>query len=397
MVFIMGHKAYTYRSSRESWRLAGSKATGPLAFHAPGLDGKSTPISTVNEKTGQKEEYWISRGYYVPCYGISQTTPESKRSAVLDQKKRMFYFAERGIDVVDSHKDIMDDYEEWKDDTLWEHRPPQDRRVLGALVVGAMVNRTARIEQAILMRRAGGLGLEDTVAGNDELTTENIAALKEQLRRYTQLLLTADQGLIRCVHRDTHRPDYDGVIADIVRETFKAYAQQHDMTVRNTVDKIGDAMAAIDEVAANTMRILDKFEKQPGVKAFVHMHAPHLRQQLQDYFDTSRARSGIKSADARYSEIHMEFSSLGNVLFAALRALRKDAPEYEGRGKKLLVIGLRNVMNGAELAGDMAEARYPLNALAYPDIAREAREATSVERLVEATEKLLTPRPRLEK
>ena len=393
----MAHKAYTYKSARRSWMLSGHKATGPISLLRHNLDGEIDPVRTLNKHTNQSEEYWVSRGYYVPCYGISQTTPESKRSAVLDQKKRMFYFAERGIDVVDSYADIMEDYHEWKDDAMWQHHAPEDRRVLGALVVGAMVNRTARIEQAILMRNAGGLGLSDTVSGTGNLSDKDIEALKGELKQYANILITTDADIVHCVHRDTHRADHDGLLVDIIRETFKAYVQKQDMTVRNTVDKIGDAMAAIDEARDNTVRILDKFDKQPGVRDFMRSHAPHLREQLMDYFDTCRARTGIKSADARYSEIYMEFSSMGNMLFNSLRALRREALEYEGRSKKLLIVGLRNIMNGAELAGEMAEARYPMNALAFPGVARSEREPTSVERLVESTDKLLHPHGRIER
>lgn len=392
---LMTVKNYTYTSSRKTWLLSGQRATGALAQHERNLDMQIVPISTINKNTGQTEDYWIIKGYYVPCYGLSQNTPGNKRAAVMEQKRRFFYFAEQGIDVVDTHQDIMKDHQQWltlnqaTDKSSSSPVHDEDKRALGALVVGAMVNRAARIEQALATNHAGGLGLDDVVETPRSLSERDIATLKKELSTYANILVPNKDNIIGCVHRNNHKPDVNGVLHEIARETLKAYAQKTDMVERDAIHKIADTMVAIDEAAKCSKNIIEKLQKQPAIKSILAVNSPQLSHQFKDFFDTTRARSGIKSSDPHYSEIFMECSSVEKLLFTTLSKLREASRGYEGRGKATLAQGVKLLTDAAEIASDMAKARYPMNATAFPSISIAEREPTSVERLQESTSRWL--------
>ncbi len=366
---------------RPTWLHAGKKATDAHASLFSAGQKTITPI----ELDGQN--YSVSRGYYVPFYGIDATTPNTKRTAILEQKRRFFYYAEKGIDVANSHEDIMNDYTKWE-----ESKDARVKPTLGRLVVGSMLNRAARIEQALLMERAGGLSLEDSVGNSSDLKEEDKIKLKSELKQYSTILIT-NQELISTVRREDYSRDHDGLLADIIRETFKAYAAPNDRVVRGTIDKIGEAMVAIDETANITRNVIHLLQKHANLKKFMSEHGPTLQMFFDKLVDTSRARSGIKSSDIHYSDIYTDFSTATEDTFNLIRDLRAEARKYEGRGGRTLLQGLKLVSDGAKLIEDMAQSRYPYNALAFPDITPDKRPATSIDRFAAEAKRLAEHKP----
>lgn len=378
-MFIGPKHVDTVIPSRDTWLHAGKPASP-----------KHLDISRDEQVTLDGQPYWVrgqhdGRGYYVPYYDSASKT---KRGAVLEQKKRMFYFSERNIDVVDSHEDIMADYKKWQDNSANierhkyssaanKHQDVRKNQRLGALVVGAMINRTARVEQAILMQRAEGLSLEDVVP-NGPLDAEHLAALKAELGTYAQVLFK-DKSLVKCVRREDYSVDRNGLLEDIIYETLKAYAQNPEMVSVNTVDKIGGAMFAIDETADITRSVLRSLYQHPNLKGFMQEHGAHFLNSFDGFVETARARAGIKSSDVSYSDIHGEFTDKGTETFDTLREMREAARDYKGRAADTLLKGLKLVSTGARLIDDMPQARYPMNKLAFASKPRAEGEKSSVE------------------
>lgn len=365
---------------RTTWIHAGKKAS---ADHA----SEFAPNKPITPVMLDNQPYSVSQGYYVPFYDINATTSNTKRSAILEQKRRFFYYAEKGIDVTNSHKDIMRDYAQWETtpDILV-------KSALGRLVVGSMVNRAARIEQALLMERAGGLSLEDNTSGEANLTEADKEALKKELKTYSTILLT-NQALVSTVRRENFRPDKDGLLADIIRETFKAYAAPNERMVRGTIDKIGEAMKAIDETSDATRNAISSLENNRLLRKFMSSHAKELDTFFTKLTDTSRARAGIKSSDNHYSDMYMDFSIATEDCFNLIRHLRAEARKYDGKSSGSLLQGLKLVSDGAKLIEDMAQSRYPYNERAFPDIPRDKREATSVEHFKENIQRFIERKP----
>jgi hypothetical protein len=366
----MSNQMHTpYVSSRKTWLEAGKKARSSI------VTAGDPPVIEL-----KGEHYSIIKGYCVPNYGDKPTTSSTKRASVLDQKKRFFYFAEPGIDVVDSHEDIMADYAQWQKTTHHD-----EKIALGALVVGAMVNRTARVEQALLMNRAGGLGLEDVVDSNNDIKPDEEKALKSQLREYSKMLLQ-NPALVSCVRREDYRKDRDGVLADIIRETFKAYLSDNEFVTRGITEKIGECMEAIDETSKISHEIFSAFTKYRQLNEFMNNNGRFLSDTFDAFVESARARTGIKSSDKHYSEIHTEFSIIGQKLFDQLSEIREKARNYDGQGDTVLLTGLKLLSNGAKLVDSMSKARYPYNKSAFPDVKREDRDPTSIELFQEKVE-----------
>lgn len=368
---------------RKTWPLAGKKASEEHLQHD--ITSDEAQIYTF----GMQDQYRVSHGYYVPYYGAPISNATTKQINIFDQMRRFFHVAEGGIDVSSTYEDIQRDYAQYQ-----SMEDPEAKRVLGALVVGAMFVRAGRIEQALLMNRATGLRLQDSVSdvGGRDLSPDEAAVLMKQLHEFGRILMT-NKPLINCVQRHNNHEDHDGLIAEIIRETFKAYSQDTQMVARDTTLKIGATMQAIDETADIARSLLSMFDSSPAVARFIKEKHPELAQKFDAFVDSARARTGIRSSDIYYSDMHIEYTKSKNALFKEIAHARNTARGYKGPGKHDLMTGMKFLSDGIKIISDMAQTHYPMNASAYLGAPLSERPKSSVELFKDDVQALLgTPR-----
>lgn len=168
---------------------------------------------SIVEKEGR--HYFISKGYYVPCYiperygeNKRDYTPEEetdRRAAIAHElSDRYFNAVERGSDLFMTYDRLQYRLQQYK-----HEQDPDKKTREGAICLGIMVKRTEALSEMILHDR-----------GNEKLDNSDKTAA-EELKEHFLTFLTRDD-LVKCVRLRGNRGDPDGIIEEMLSEVTKA-------------------------------------------------------------------------------------------------------------------------------------------------------------------------------
>lgn len=318
--------------------------------------------------------YTVHHNYLVPHYHreAKQDANHRREALVAKRVKRFFYTAEPGIDIPMTRAQLartMDEYEACPVAEL--------HKIKGRLLAGAMMNRMGRLAEAILHRSVEHAGIEllpDQPPYG--LSDAQIAECKKEFITYYQYLVADGRhDPIRYVRMRDYSLDRDGVLADLVRETGKPISMPEDMLQNDILRKIGFTMDAIDEVHAQTQRIMGDRTMQ---RALDHAcsavigtvygdndlpettrGATRYKQIVHELTDLCRARAGIPAEDIEsFLAVRERIDYLDGILFKVNKELKHIAsmPGFEtvDRGQHLL-------WDGLNLIREMSNSRLPHN------------------------------------
>lgn len=365
-----------------------SPTLASIPFHHSGsrVDGLASEEDVAAIANGKGfislsgKEYRVYHRYLVPYY--EPTEHESSRrnqQLVIDRVRRFFYTAEPELDIPLTRLHLEQEmvlYQQCTDPGLKE--------IKGRFLVGEMMNRMGRLAQVICQRNMDGIEIEIFhEKGNYELTDAQIADCEKEFAGYYSFLLVNEETPLRFMRLRDRSPDYDGLLADLVREIGKPIKMPETMVYSGILTKIGQAMEAIDE----TYQVLKKLISQPKLQAAVVAAQDKMDYTtiLEEFTDLCRARAGLRRQDYdNFNPVRERIAYLSQQLGRVHQLMKTTLHTHDdvaiGTAQSLLV-------RGVEVMHEMAIARYPRNHSAlYGDMGRMGNDLSSVGRLTAAVD-----------
>lgn len=380
-----------------SWKYAGIRVIENNLDHLAN-DIAHVGVSNAQPVEIQGQKYYVSHGYYVPHYASKlsgEAQFQDRERIVSELKERFFRCAEPNINQMYYQKQIewlKEQYEKtpstklvsWKTASGKEESKTielTEKRTLGALLVGAIINRSDRLAKAIIEKRRTG-EIPDILEIEEG---KEIPELEKELKNYLSLLMK-NTSLVSCVRRNASqrqiqrrvqeaeappRYDHDGVLYEMITEVAKAAVirlDKHEITEENPspeptqdeathlarddlrisqgrVEKIGKAMACIDTISTEIETML----RQDAV-----LSKTTAGSLLKNMGDVAKALTGIKKSEIEnYTAALVLYKSLQHDLNRIYFETIDNNPHTN--------MTLTLVQRGFDLIKDMVETRLPCN------------------------------------
>ncbi len=346
------------------WEHAGSLVTSEHSEYEVRNGGKE-PVTVAGEK------YWVCHGYYVPYYPIGPEMDEdeqeiSRHKLAIDLTKRFFRNAELGINVRFSYKEVLALRKRYAS----ADKESEERRALGALLVGAIVNRIERLSHAILQEKQLESVLEDYPHDDaDTLRThvkssfiESSLEQETDAPNYRQQLsdlqhtLMIDDTLVGAVRRRDRARDRDAILPEMISELIKPVSYSLRMTSRGRALKIGEAMEAMDEANHALQQLVEASCDAIDIPT-------ELAQLIEAFTMSAKRRAGIKTDDADgYVDAEVAYKAAENAVHEIIHPIIQEARSTQ---MAHVLDVYRIIRRGVALIDDMAEIRNPRNQMAF--------------------------------
>jgi len=264
------------------------------------------------------EERVLYDGYWIRYYDIPDNLSYKKQ--LIDQlTRRVFHHTEPGINTPsDRLNDVRKAYEAEQD--------PYRKRVLAAMLAGALLNRGSEILTHMVELEEMGVA----VSPDNEL-------IKECGRCFMGAL---EYG--KYIRPTTGKEGLD----ELWGEPFKAFTMPVKQFLASRYIKIAQTMREIDEI---TDKLNSTFK---NAKLFVHL-VPNIR----DLGNSAKLATETLRSDARNIDIWPKFVGASDRVFAAKLNLPKDsAKKMHALGQR----GLQLIQDGATLVISHAYSRIPM-------------------------------------
>lgn len=266
---------------------------------------------------GIKRVYY--EGYWIKCYDPPKDSLSAKKKLIQSLTRRLFNHMEHGINIPGSMLDeVRTVYEAEKD--------PGKKRVKGAMLAGALFNRSADIFTHLVELEASGVA----ISPEDALMCTCGQCLREALE-FGKLV--------------KHRNGDEG-IDELWGEPFKAFIMPIDAFYESRYLKIAMTMKNIDQTADFMSSCIRNDPRFPGMD-----------QKIQEYARAARRKCETLRTDKDIFDVWSDFVVAGEAI-TDLAAI----PCLEANSKSLLdLIDVRHVLcGGVRLIAFITRARTPM-------------------------------------
>lgn len=294
---------------------AAVKALSPLRPGGPS-DRERTPNGTIREIKGEKRIFYD--GYWIRHYDVPDSLAY-KKGLIDALTRRVFHHAEPGINTPGSRLDEVRKAYDHEDD-------PAKRRVLAAMLAGALLNRGSDILTRLVELEQIGV----SVNPDNEL-------LKECGRCFMGAL---EYG--KSIRPVTGKEALD----ELWGEPFKAFTMNVEQFLETRYIKIALTMKEIDAIRGKLIEILN------GIKIF----APHIPM-IQELADSAKEASETMRSDLDIIDVWPRFVAARDRLEMA----DPEVPEGADRREYTLARrGFQLVRDGGEVMIHLASLRVPM-------------------------------------
>ncbi len=290
----------------------------PLQAASEGTD----PEEGTRRLFGDVERVYYA-GYWVKTYPVPADALRAKRDLIEALTRRLFNHTEHGLNVPGPRlNEARASYESESDAAR--------RRVKGAMLAGALVNRATDIFRRLVDLETDGVD----VRADYPLIKECGKCLMEALE------------LGRLVH---HRSGEEG-IDELWGEPFKAFSIPLHEFYEGRYCKTGQAMRDIDRIAASMIRNFGQIPVFAGIEPVV-----------QEFARSARAKIETLRDDRDMFDVWARFVAAGERLadFVPVSQLM-DFERPHGRSAHGVTDGLLLIRNGRALVFHIAGARTPM-------------------------------------
>ena len=279
-------------------------------------DRECTPNGTIREIKGEKRILYD--GYWIRHYAVPDTLAY-KKSLIDALTRRVFHHAEPGINTPGSRLDEVRSAYDQEDD-------PAKRRVLSAMLAGALLNRGADILTRLVELEQIGV----TVNADNEL-------IKECGRCFMGAL---EYG--KSIRPVTGKEALD----ELWGEPFKAFTMNVEQFLETRYIKIALTMREIDSICDKLVGIFD------GIKIF----APHIPM-IRELADSAKQASETMRSDLEIIDVWPRFVAARDRLEMA----EPEIPESADRREYTLARrGFQLIQDGGEIMIHLASLRVPM-------------------------------------
>jgi len=285
---------------------------------APGTGAEGEPIPNGTIRTIDGQERIFYDGYWIRYYKVPNTLAY-KKELIDALTRRVFHHAEPGINTPgDRLEEVRAAYDEETD--------PVKRRVLAAMLAGALMNRGTDILTRVVELEQIGV----TVNPDNELLKECGLCFMGAL----------EYG--RHIRPVTGREGLD----ELWGEPFKAFTMSVGQFLETRYIKIALTMRAIDDIAR---RLITLFE---GVEMF-----RHILPLIAELATSAKLASETMRSDPENIEVWPRFVAAADRLQAAEPIVREgsDRRQYTFARR-----GLALIVEGGQLMIDLANLRVPM-------------------------------------
>jgi hypothetical protein len=258
-------------------------------------------------------------GYWIKCYAPPQDSLSAKKSLIQSLTRRLFNHMEHGINIPGR---LLDDVR-----AIYEaENDPRKKRVKGAMLAGALFNRSADIFTHLVELEASGV----------EILPDN------------DLMQTCGQCLQEALefgHLVKHRNGDEG-IDELWGEPFKAFIMSIDDFYESRYIKIAMTMKNIDQAAAYMTACIRDDPRFPGVD-----------QLILEYAQAARRKCETLRTDDDIFDVWSDFVVAGE-------AVTEFIPEQNpplSTGPLIDVLDVRHMLKeGVRLIAFITRARTPM-------------------------------------
>ena len=262
-------------------------------------------------------------GYWIKTYPVPEDALRAKSDLIGAMTRRLFKHTEHGLNVPGARlNEARAAYETETD--------PACRRVKGAMLAGALVNRATDIFRRLVDLQSDGV----EILPDYPLVKECGKCLMEALE------------LGRLVH---HRSGEEG-IDELWGEPFKVFSIPLEAFYESRYMKTGEAMRDIDRIAQSMASNFGQIPVFAGIEPVVH-----------EFARAARAKIETLRIDPALFDVWAKFVTAGERLadFAPV-TLPADAERPTGRSAHGILDGLQLIRNGRALVFYIARARTPM-------------------------------------
>ena len=278
---------------------------------------KKTANGKRKEIDGRQRIYYD--GYWIRYYAPPRNTLAAKKYLIDSLTRRLFHHTEPGINTPGEKLDAARAAYEAETD-------PARKRVNGAMLAGALVNRAADIFTTVVELAEKGV----RISLNNELL--------KQCGEYFEEALHLAKGV-------KHYSGQEG-IDELWGEPFKAFAVPIKDFYESRYIKIAQTMRDIDLVAAHVSRACK------GASAF-----KHLQPKLRRFSEAAKRQCETLRTDPEIFEVWPEFIAAGE----ELREFEPRLPAKSPRSvQRVARSGVALIRECQELITYLAEARVPM-------------------------------------
>ena len=295
-------------------------ASTPQPF--PAAPDAEPPAEGTRRQFGDLERVFYC-GYWVKTYPVPKDALRAKRDLIEALTRRLFNHTEHGLNVPGPR--LNEARAAYNTET-----DPARRRVKGAMLAGALVNRATDIFRRLVDLETDGVD----VRADYPLIKECGKCLMEALE------------LGRLVH---HRSGEEG-IDELWGEPFKAFSIPLHEFYEGRYLKTAQAMRDIDRIAASMISNFGQIPVFAGIEPAVH-----------EFASTARAKIETLRDDRDMFDIWARFVTAGERLADFVPASQQGDPERRaGRSAHGVADGLLLIRNGRALVFHIAGARTPM-------------------------------------
>ena len=283
---------------------------------------EALPVEGTRRVFDQIERVFYS-GYWIKTYPLAVDELRAKSDLIQALTRRLFNHTEHGLNVPGARlKEARAAYDAEAD--------PASRRVKGAMLAGALVNRATDIFRRLVDLQSDGV----EVLTDHPLLTECGTCLIEAL----------DLG--RLVY---HRSGEEG-IDELWGEPFRAFSIPLQEFYESRYVKIGQAMRDIDRIADS---MLTNFRQIPVFAGVDHA--------VQDFAQAARVEVETMRTDPDIFDVWAKFVTAGERLADFVPSAPSiDVERPATRGAHGISDGLQLIRNGRALVFYIARARTPM-------------------------------------
>ena len=321
------------------------------------------------------QRYSLQNGYLVPFYEPQeQDLNRRNEELVVDRAQRFFDESEKQINIRLTRAELEHEIYEYETCPIAELH-----KIKARFLTGAMVNRMARLERAILQRNIEGIPLEiHPESGTSALSDAEVKACKDEFSHYYMYLIAdVSNDPIRYVRLNDFSTDHDGILLDLVREMGKPLAMPEPMLRGSILTKIGRTMEAIDETHDQITQLLDnpqvaKAIDRAYIKAMPTVYTDddeedrtrgsvRYRRMFEELTSYCRARAGLKTEDrSNFGAVRERITYIDSQLHEVHKQVG-ELRRLKGQSTTDVVDIERMLREGTHLMQGMAELRLPKN------------------------------------
>lgn len=275
------------------------------------------PWGTEREIDGRLRVYYD--GYWIKAYRAPEDTLRAKKELIEALTRRLFNHVEYGLNVPGKR------LEEAREAFMAESEP-QRKRVLGAMLAGAVFNRATDIFTKLVEIQALGVTIE---ADNP---------LMRQCGRHLQEALALGKMVL-------HRSGEEG-IDELWGEPFKAFAFPIEEFYKSRYVKIAQTLRSIDDLRDALLSTFGGLRAFSGVEELVR-----------EFGEAAKLKSETLRTEDDIFDVWTSFVVAGEKL-AGFRPTQSDE---SARGEQqLLAQGVQLLRDGKELISYIARARVQM-------------------------------------